>query len=405
MGSIEIDTTTFEHSLRNLTKREILLILQQYEWTVDEKQSKKDLIKTLMDKIQKDSLTEDMYYTFREKAFSINKNFYDGFFYKIDSRYIDFDINNFNTIIKKKAESYTGDINVIVNCLNVSEELLVVNYERSKKDWAYDFSERRSRAYRQLIKADIEIYINKGLIYIHSKNLTDGKIIKNFLDKCFKEINKEDKKSKKALSEPKFDDETAKRWFEENKDEIEFKINGISLHMLDLFYQFESDESKFSNVCMKRIYFKENTIYTGNDEASITDSQYGGVNLQQHAQIVEEIKAGKRILGFSIDAEHYYEDEETGEEIATILPITVLYEDKNYLRLSISSESLVNNVNEMVFKQAYDDIKELYMDKYLKNCIFNTDKLKEYLVDDKDTVVNINSVSENNKERGNKWSL
>lgn len=405
MATIEIDITTFEHALRNLTKREILLVLQQYKWTVDEKQSKKDLVKSLVEKIQNGLLNEDMYYTFREKAFSVDKNFNDGFFYKIDNKYIDFNVNDFNNIIKEKAKSYSGDISVVVNCSSVSDELIILNYERSKKDWAYDFSERRSRAYRQLIKAGIEIYVRKGLVYIHSKNLTDSKIIKNFLDKCFKEINKEDKQRKKALSEPKFDDETAKKWFEQNKNEIEFKINGISLHMLDLFYQFESDESKFSNVCMRRIYFKENTIYTSNDEASITDSQYGGVNLQQHNQIVEEIKAGKRILGFAIDAEHYYEDEETGDEISTILPIIVLYEDKNYLRLSISSEGLINNVNEMVLKQAYDDVKELYMDKYLKNRIFNTDKLKEYLVDDVETVETINSPNEGDKKRENKWSL
>lgn len=380
MVLVEIDSTTFEHALRNLTMREIYLILQQYKFEVDSKQTKSELITYLMNEVKKNNLNGDMYYTFREKAFSINKNFHDGFFYKIDDEYVNFNIKDFEEKVKERAKKFSGDVEVKVDILQVSDELMIINYERVKKDWAYDFSEKRSRAYRQLINADIEVYVKQGLVYIHSKNLTDSKVIKTFLDKCFLslEVNKE--KKKKVLSEPRFDIKKAEEWYENNKDDISFKVNGISLHMLDLFYQFEADDSKFSSVCMRRIYFKENIIYTENDEASITDMQYGGINLQQHIKIINEIKEGKRILGFSLEAEHCYEDEETGDETSTVLPITILYEDKNYLRLSISSECLVN-VKERVLKQAYDDIKELFMNKYLSKCIFNTEKLKEYLVD------------------------
>lgn len=410
MALIEIDSITLEHALRNLTIREIYLILQQYKWEIDSKQTKSELIKYLMNEAEKSKLTGDMYYTFREKAFSINKNFYDGFFYKIDEGYVNFHIKDFVEKVKERAKKFNGDIEVKVDILQADNELMIINYERVKKDWAYDFSEKRSRAYRQLINADIEIYVKSGLVYIHSKNLTDSKIIKTFLDKCFLSLEVNSEKKKNVLSEPRFDSKVADKWYEDNKDDISFKINGISLQMLDLFYQFEADDSKFSSICMRRIYFKENIIYTGNDEASITDSQYGGINLQQHIKIINEIKEGKRILGFSLDAEHYYEDEETGDEISTILPITILYEDKNYLRLSISSECLVN-VKEMVLKQAYDDIKELFMNKYLSNCVFNTEKLKEYLIDveeknqiNGDVINSFEDKKEPAKNRGS-WSL
>ena len=397
----DIDIVTFEHSLRNLTKNEIFLILQQFNYEFDEKQKKGDLVELLIKQAKEELLPEGMGNTFRERAFSIDKNFNDGFFYKIDEEYIGFDINKFDNIIKEKAQSYTGDTNINVNLSIKNDELIFVNFKRSKKDWAYDFEKCESKAYMQVIKADIEIYVKKGLVYIHSKNLTESRTIKHFLDQCFKEID--NGKKKKILGEPKFDERTAQLWFEENENDIEFKINGISLHMLDLFYQFESEESNFSNICMQRIYFKENTVYTNNDEASITDSQYGGNNLQQHGKIIQEIKAGKRILGFSLQADYCYVNED-GEDISTILPITVLYGDKNYLRLSIPQENIVNSVDEKIPKHAYDDVKELYMDKYLTNCIFNTNKLKECLVSDVSDI-NTELIDNSNKNKENTWSI
>ena len=125
--------------------------------------------------------------------------------------------------------------------------------------------------------------------------------------------------------------------------------------------------------------------------------------MQQHGKIIQEIKAGKRILGFSLQADYCYVNED-GEDISTILPITVLYGDKNYLRLSIPQENIVNSVDEKIPKHAYDDVKELYMDKYLTNCIFNTNKLKECLVSDVSDI-NTELIDNSNKNKENTWSL
>lgn len=412
MAQIEVDLSTFKHSLKNLNKGEILLILQQYNWEIDSRQAKKELVEYLIDKILKGEITAEMYYSFREKAFSENKNFYDGFFYKIDTEYINFDISEFQIKLKERAKNTSDDIKININILEKNNNIIRLNYERIKESAFYDYSKNVSKLYKQLLNADIEIYIKQGLVYIHSKNLTDSKIIKTFLDKCFSSLNVVNKK-KKVLSEPKFDVKKADEWYEKNKDYFNFKINGTSIHMLDLFFEFDSEKSKFSGICMKRIYFKENIIYADNEEIKITDSQYGGYNLQNHIKIIDEIINEKRILGFSLEADHLYEDEETGEEYTTTLPITILYEDKNYLRLSISSECLVA-VKEEVLKQAYFDIKEIFINKYISNNIINDENLKAYLLEiceqksneekiEKEVSVGNNLNKDNNYSE--KWSL
>ena len=92
---VEIDLETFKHALRNLTKKEICSILQQYNCSIDTKLSKSDMINTILNKATNNEITGEMYCTFRENAFSLNKNSYDGFFYKIDELYKDFSINEY----------------------------------------------------------------------------------------------------------------------------------------------------------------------------------------------------------------------------------------------------------------------------------------------------------------------
>lgn len=89
------------------------------------------------------------------------------------------------------------------------------------------------------------------------------------------------------------------------------------------------------------------------------------------------------------------------------MPITILYEDKKYLRLSISSEKL-SVIKEQVLIQEYNDVKNLFIDKFLSSNIFNTDKLKECLseVADKENTensFNSNKLRENISQE--KWSF
>lgn len=407
--TIEIDLETFKHALRNLTKREIFLILQQYDYNIDAKLSKSDVIDNLTRQALNNKITGEMYYTFREKAFSVDNNFYDGFFYKIDELYGDFSIDSLYRQLIIKANNSKYDEKIIINLFNKDNESMKFNFERSKKRDYYDYDSETSRAYKQLLSASVEVYRKLGLVYIHSKNLTDSKIIKTFLDKCFIQTSTIIDKRKKVLSEPEFKINVADAWYKKSIKQNKYKINPITLHMLDLFFEFESDRSYFSNVRMKSIYLKENTLYIGNNEARITDLRCGGINLQGHKKIIEEIINGKRILGFKLEVEYMYEDEETEEKVPTVLPITILYEDKNYLRISISSDCLTTQKQD-VLRQAYDSAKSIFVNKYVSNSIVNSDKLIEYLTEifDQEINVRVQNNSDTDKKGKNsqlKWSF
>lgn len=393
MAAINIDMDTFEHALKNLNKHEILLILQQFNWGIGSKQSKEELVSYLKEHMEHGNISEDMYYMIREKAFSINKNFYDGFFYKIDEFFKDLIPEEFMKILIERTNKSSSEKKISIGNIQINNLIMTFNFERSTKNAIYDHEQQMSRTYKQIISADIQIYFEYGLLYIHSKNLTESQIIKTFLDKSFQGLIMEKGKKKKVLGEPKFRESIAEEWLKANISDIKFKIENTSLQMLDLFYEFDSESSKFSNICMKGIYLKEDSEYENSDEAKITDIKFGGSYLQDHFRIIDEIRNGKTILGFKIEAEHLFEDEDTGEEIPTVLPITILYEDKKYLRLSISSEKL-STVKEVVLREAYNDIKDLFIRKFLSNDIFNTDKLKEYLSQDIKELVREKTIQE-----------
>lgn len=376
--NVKFDLETFKHSLRNLTKREICLILQQYNCDIDTKLSKADIMDNLIKKACNNEIIGEMYYTFREKAFSIDNNFYDGFFYKIDEFYGDFGINCLYDKLMDKAHSTKNDERICISLINKDENSIIFNFERSKNKDFYDYDSQTSRSFKQLLNAGVEIYRNTGLVYIHSKNLTDSKIIKTFLDKCFVAAASLIDKRKKVLSEPRFQVNIADSWQNDNIKVNDNKINSTTLHMMDLYFEFESDKCDFSSVRMKSIYLKENTLSIGDNETQITDTKYGGNNLQEHKKVIEEIINGKRILGFKLETEYLYQDEETGEEMPTVLPITILYEDKNYLRISISSDCLSTQKPD-VLRQAYNSAKHIFENKFISKSILNGDKLLEYL--------------------------
>ena len=315
-------------------------------------------------------------------------------------------------MIKRSKDSKNSE-KVDIYLINKDEKKIRFDFKRSKDKDYFDYDSKRSRIYKQFLSADIEINKETGLVYIHSKNITESKIIKTFLDKCFVEISLLTEKRKKVLSEPKFKESIAYNWYKDNLND-KCKINNITLHMLDLLFEFESNRNEFSNICMKSIYLKENTLDLDDNEARITDSKYGGYNLQLHKKIIEEINNGKRILGFKLEVEYSYLDEETGEEVATTVPIKILYQDNNNLRISISSECLITGKQD-VLNQAYENLKELFVTKYISTSILNGDELSDYLImlsehniDDKQSKDNIQEdkeKSESTKKSQIKWNF
>ena len=91
-----------------------------------------------------------------------------------------------------------------------------------------------------------------------------------------------------------------------------------------------------------------------------------------------------------------------------------MYQDNNNLRISISSECLITGKQD-VLNQAYENLKELFVTKYISTSILNGDELSDYLImlsehniDDKQSKDNIQEdkeKSESTKKSQIKWNF
>lgn len=412
MPGIEISKDTFEHALKKLNTQEIQSIFEDKDnINIDSKKSKEEMIIQLLEEVDKGKITGEMYVEIREQAFSISKNFYDGFFYKIDDVFKDIEIDNFKSKLLEKAEGSKKDKKVSIINIHHSNRIIQFTFKQSNKSLYYDSESRLSTACKQLVDVDVIMDFETQLLYVHSKNCIDTKKIITFINSTLlMTLSEQQGKKKRFLSEPKFDIGVAEKWYEDNKKTLSFRVENMTIQMLDLLFCFDAGEEEFSNLGVKTIYLKDDIIYTSTDTATITDVRFGGENLQHHSKIIEEIRNGKRILGFKIEADYLYCDPDTDDEVITRLPITFLYDEKSYLRVTINTGILLQ-IKEDILREAYGKIKRLFINKFTSDTIFNTDQLIAYL--NQQIVEDVAKVAEETKEipttdeqlKNTKWSL
>ena len=378
MSTITIDKNTFEHALTNLTINEIINILQKNDIKVDPKLKKTEIIDKLLGILLRNELSEKLYLEIHQRAFSINKNFYDGFFYKFNHDMVNFTIEEFINVLNNTASAKSTN-NIEINVLNIRniDNNLMFTIKRIKRQAVYDYEEEKSRFFRQQIEADIQIYFNHGLIYIHSKNITESKTIKVFLQKVFSSIDLKNE-NKIKISVPKFNNHISEQWIKDN-DRINNAISPKTVHMLDLLNHFEQQDGHFSGCGIRMIYFNNEVIETHND-CKITDLIYGGENLQNHNKIKKEIQEGKSIIGFKRQVEYAYTDHETEDIIMCTLPITMLFEENNFFRISIASDQV--STKEEILNCSYIDVKQIFINKFISQSIINKEQIAEYLHDE-----------------------
>lgn len=398
--TIEIDKDTFEHALNNLNFNEIMGILDSYSITVKEKKSKTLLKKELLDKIGE--LGENVYYAIKSKAFSVNFDFFDGFFYKYNNKNTMLSKKNFYTAAKEIIDSYEGDIKFDITEKNddINNDTIKFTINRYNRKAVYDPDQERSRFYNQQIQAKVEIILQEGLVYIHSKNATDATAIKVFLQKVLKKkdylLNE---KISMKLQCPKFNNEIVDQWIKE-KSLTNNRISAMTLNMLDLLHSFNKADTEFRGFGMRKIFFEHEAIDTQDEDCTVTGMIFDGVNLQKHQDILKEIMDGKKIKGFSIEVEHCYFNEDDEQELLSIIPITIMHENNQSIRISIASESL--SVDHKILNKAYADVKNVFMEKLNATQVVNDEEVLQFVkkLYDKTEVVSIIQ-EENNTITGN----
>lgn len=383
MGEIIIDKEILRCAINDLTLTEVQLTLEAGGIFVDRKDKKHQLVDKVMKLLEDKMLSEEVYLSIKTKAFSSSTDFYDGFFYKYNTENVDFCYESFMELLEKqgKDENLSKQSNItfeykFYNRNHDSENKIVkFTFSRESRKGIYDYKDDGVKFFHNKIQANIEIYYDNGLVYIHSKNSTDSTTIKFLLQKVINKLLVDKNKGKIKLSTPKFDNTIVEKWSRDNK----FNVNGISvisIHMLDLLYEFEKESQGFSRVGIKRIYLEHEVIDT-NEDSRILGHIVWGENLQKRNEILQELNKGKKIKGFELEVNYQYEDEENGIEDVIPVVISIVQDNNNSIRISLSNELV--NTNNFILSEIYEKLKVVFLNKIKSKNIENTDNLKNFL--------------------------
>lgn len=383
MGNINIDKEILKCALNDLTLTEVQLTLEAGGIFVDRKDKKHQLVDKVMKLLEDKMLSEEVYFSIKTKAFSSNTDFYDGFFYKYNTENVDLTYEKFMDFLesqgddenKSKQSNITFKYKFYNKTYDEKNKIIKFTFSRESRKGIYDYKEDGVKFFHNKIQANIEIYYDKGLVYIHSKNSTDSTTIKFLLQKVINKLLVDKNKGKIKLSTPKFDNTIVEKWSRDNK----FNVNGISaisIHMLDLLYEFEKDSQGFSGFGIKRIYLEHEIIDT-NEDSRILGHIVWGENLQKRNEILQELNKGKKIKGFELEVNYQYDDEENGVEDAIPVVISIVQDNNNSIRISLSNE-LINTGN-FILSEIYEKLKLVFLNKIKSKNIENTDSLKAFL--------------------------
>ncbi|EPY2277979.1 hypothetical protein ACXAT3_002731 [Clostridium sporogenes] len=381
---MNINKDIFECAANSLNISELRVILQENNIPISIKDKKYEIIDKLLASIDDNSVTEELYCSIKKRAFSENSDFNEGFYYKYSNDNIDFQYDKFfqslglemenNKISKYSTNTFKYHIYNEVHDEN--DKLIKFTFSRETRSRRYDYVDKDIKIFNERIKANIEINYEYALVYIQSRNYNNSVAIKFFLEKVINNLRVDKKSNKVKLGMPKFDNEIVNKWASENKLPIK-GISSMTVHMLDLLSEFEVEDNKFNNYCMKKIFFGNEVIDTkGKNE--IKGSIFYGDDIQECIEISEGIVNGKKINGFEVEVDYLHMDEESGVEPEIVqVPITILQENNNTIRIAISKE--IVSVKKGILIELYESIRRVFINKLNSNRITNTDAIINFI--------------------------
>lgn len=385
MSSIRIDKDILKCSINNLTLSEIQVILESNDITVNRKDKKHEVVESILNRLSEGNLSEKLYLDLKTKAFSNDVEFFDGFFYKFNIENVNFNYDSFMKAlnsITQNENSFSNTSNItfkhhISNIVhNEENKILKFKFSRQSRKGTYDSIDDGVKYFHNEIKVDIEIYYEIGIVYIHSKNSSESTTIKFILQKAINEllIDKSNKKNRIKLTTPKFDNKIIEKWNKDNKF-TNSKISVISIHMLDLLYEFDNEDNNFLDFGIKRLYL-EHEVIDSTEDSSISGLIFLGENLQKRNEILIELNKGQRIKGFEIQVNYNYCDLETYEEKIVTVDISITNDNNNSIRVSLSSNSVAKS---SILNDIYEQSKIVFLEKLNSKHIKNEENLTLFI--------------------------
>ncbi len=381
---MEIQRDIFECAANSLDINELKVTLNEYNINFANKDKKYEIINKLLNLIDEEKMSEDLYLAIKTKAYSQNNDCNEGFYYQYLSENIDFNYDKFLGVLSKYvnseekskygANTYMYSISGLIN----NKEEFIVNFTLKKetKLKKFDQIDETVMIIKELITADVEINYNDSIVYIKSKNFNNSKCVKFFLEKILNDLRIDKSLGKIKLHMPKFDGQIVDKWARDEKVDIK-GISSMTVHMLDLLSEFDKESNNFTGYCMKKIYFG-NEVINATEKKRIEGSIFFGDDIEECLEISECILKGKKINGFELLVDYSYFDEALGNDPEIIqVPVTILQESSTSVRIAISKD--LDTVEKNILREIYIDIRKVFLAKLALNKISNTDQIKNFI--------------------------
>lgn len=208
--------------------------------------NKKDLEKKLENSLSNGKMEPSLYRKIISEAFNPNLEVLDGFFVSFNQEIKPFEDNMMSSLINEfnqaQAEADSDDTGKIT-LISQSDKLLKLLVIRDKTSYVHDYGQGFSQAFKNQVKAYVEVYLQSGIVYVQTRNSTVYSSLRTVIQNLFK-FSLEDTKFK--LQKPQLKQNIPLYLLTENKAADFSNVDSLTVKILDILYEFENMSYSFS---------------------------------------------------------------------------------------------------------------------------------------------------------------
>ncbi|MEW4372352.1 hypothetical protein [Paenibacillus kandeliae] len=383
------EITTFRHSLYLLKKRkrELMVIINRHKINIPTDFDRVgELLSFLVKIFEEGQISMSAFQDFREAAFDPNLQSTDGFFLTFIHDFGKISENKILSYIERWKEGIQQNDKPLENNYQVDVELRYFSSERCqfvfiKKNerLIYDNQSMFSKSYYDIQKVVVEIYFLEQVIYFQTSNSVKFNAIRPLVA-SFLNYMTEDKHVGIKLLFPKMSQSLNFVISEDGRTATDYtNINRNTIKLLDLFLEIENSNT-FSNFeCIDIKFDHEDTTNKSDLHHRIGSQAYGCDigDLFKKEEIKQHILNNRMILEIEFKIEHttFNELNHPRKHIITAGIINDKSKIKGIRIYIDNSDYLITQV----VKDAYNDLKNMFITHLKDSDLKNESKLKEML--------------------------
>ncbi|MCY7674922.1 hypothetical protein [Bacillus safensis] len=368
----EKEISTLKHSLRILNKVQIKNILELYQIDLPASvKTGKDVNEYLLYQFTNGLLTRELFQQLRKTAFNPELDATDGFYLAFEE---DLNVQE-EDLIQYTQEWNKEQLNTsYIEILDYSTEKTSFLVKKKIEKFFYDRETELSTTYFDEHQIMVDVYFKKRIVYFQTRNTVKFSSVKTVIRDFIKFILNI---GKFALDPPKLNQKLNFKlkedgWTAESYD----NISPNTIKLLDLFLELDNDKSSFSDFECIDITFDHEYSNQKDVKERINSQNYDGGDLLSKEEVKQLILKKRIILNIKFNI-YYREIIDAKKERFVYHSILVGIENtKSYFRLYIyNTDATLKGI----ISQAYEDLKQVFIEHYSEGTLLNEDKIKSLL--------------------------